>query len=137
MPLFVKKPSRQSTRIFFATDLHGSEVSFRKFINAAKFYEAEALIMCGDVDGKLLIPIGRSGGTFRARLQGVSQELTTEAELADFKKKIGILGFYHILLSPDEYAVMKDDKTAIEREFIHAARQRLAEWVQLAEARLT
>src|SRR3970282_1946161 len=108
MPLFVKKPSRQSTRIFFATDLHGSEVSFRKFINAAKFYEADALIMGGDVAGKLHTHSVRAGGTFRARLQGVSQELTTEAELADFKKKIGILGFYHILLSPDEYTAMKD-----------------------------
>jgi Icc-related predicted phosphoesterase len=57
MPLFGQKPSRQSTRIFFATDLHGSEVSFRKFINAAKFYEADALIMGGDVAGKLLVPI--------------------------------------------------------------------------------
>ncbi|MBM2848962.1 MAG: hypothetical protein HW418_1904 [Anaerolineales bacterium] len=137
MPLFGKKPSKKTTRLFFATDLHGSEVSFRKFINAARFYEADVLIMGGDVAGKLLVPIVKdSDGKYRARLQGVSEALTTEAELTDFKRKIGILGFYHIFLSPDEYAVMKDDKAAIEREFVKAARQRLADWVQLAEERL-
>ena len=137
MPLFGKKSSKKTTRLFFATDLHGSEVSFRKFINAAKFYEADALIMGGDVAGKLLIPIVKdTDGKYRARLQGMSQEITTDAELADFKKKIGTLGFYYIFLSPDEYAAMKDDKVAIEREFVKAARQRLADWVQLAEERL-
>jgi len=136
MPLFGQKSSKKATRLFFATDLHGSEVSYRKFINAAKFYAADVLIMGGDVAGKLLVPIVKDGGAYRARLQGMSQEFSTDAELADFKKKIGILGFYHILLSPDEYVAMKDDKAAIEREFVKAARQRLADWVQLAEERL-
>src|SRR6266852_5600616 len=50
--LFGKKQSGKLLRIFFATDLHGSQHAFRKFINAAKFYEANVLIMGGDVLGK-------------------------------------------------------------------------------------
>src|SRR3972149_3808393 len=103
MRLFGKKPGKKATRIFFATDIHGSEVAFRKFVNAGKFYEADVLILGGDVAGKLLIPILKDGPTYRARLQGQLHELHTEAELADFRRKLGILGFYEVLLSPDEY----------------------------------
>jgi len=136
MNLFGKKSGRKATRIFFATDIHGSEVSFRKFVNAGKFYEADVLILGGDVAGKLLVPIVKDGVTYRAGLQGYTYEMTTEAELAEFKKKIGTLGFYHLFLSPDEYARMKEDKDAIETSFVAAAHQRLAEWVGLAEERL-
>src|SRR2546421_4771370 len=37
---------REIVRVFYATDLHGSEVCWRKFLNAAKFYDADVLI-CG------------------------------------------------------------------------------------------
>ena len=35
-------------RIYFATDIHGSEVCWRKFLNAARFYQADKLILGGD-----------------------------------------------------------------------------------------
>ena len=31
--------------IFFASDLHGSTVCFRKFINGARFYGADVLVL--------------------------------------------------------------------------------------------
>jgi Icc-related predicted phosphoesterase len=49
---------------------------------------------------------------------------------------MGILGFYEVMLSPDEYAAIKDDKDAQEKAFTEAARKRLADWVALAEERL-
>mgnify|MGYP003343239674 CR=1 FL=1 len=39
-------------RIFFATDVHGSEKCFLKFVNAGKFYKADAVILGGDITGK-------------------------------------------------------------------------------------
>ena len=44
-------------RIYFATDIHGSEVCWRKFLNAAKFYNADTLILGGDVSGKAVVPV--------------------------------------------------------------------------------
>ncbi len=32
------------TRIFFCTDLHGSEICFRKFLSAGKVYEASVVL---------------------------------------------------------------------------------------------
>ena len=67
MPLFGNK----STRVFFTTDLHGSTVVFKKFINAGKFYEAQVLILGGDMIGKMIVPIVSQGsGHFSANYLG-------------------------------------------------------------------
>ena len=44
-------------KIFFATDIHGSEVCWRKFLNAAAFYKADLVVLGGDVTGKAMVPI--------------------------------------------------------------------------------
>ena len=48
-------------KIFFATDVHGSEICWKKFINAGKFYETEVLILGGDMTGKAIVPIIAQG----------------------------------------------------------------------------
>jgi Icc-related predicted phosphoesterase len=53
------------TRIFFTSDVHGSDVCFMKFINAAKVYQVDVLILGGDVTGKMIVPIVRQpDGTY-------------------------------------------------------------------------
>jgi uncharacterized protein len=137
MPLFSKKPKKQTTRLFFATDLHGSERTFRKFINAGKFYEANVLVMGGDITGKLLIPIIKEGnGNYRATLQGTTQHLSTEAELQSLNEKLGLLGFYSEIMEEDEYKVYRDNPALVDKLFHEKARQRLESWVDLAETRL-
>ncbi len=54
------------TRIFFAADIHGSQVTFRKFLAAAAFYGVDALVFGGDLMGKALVPIVRTNGGFHA-----------------------------------------------------------------------
>ena len=62
------------TRIFFATDLHGSEKCFLKFVNAGKFYKTNILIMGGDITGKLMIPIvEQTDGSFEAKYADAKQ----------------------------------------------------------------
>ncbi len=137
MPLFGKKTSGQVTRLFFATDVHGSERTFRKFINAGKFYSANVLVMGGDIIGKMAIPIIReANGRFRATLQGTVQHVTTEAELQALQETIGILGFYSRIMDEDEFKAMAADQKAVDTMFHELARQRLLAWVELAETRL-
>lgn len=82
MPLLGKKGAAKGTRLFFATDVHGSDRSFRKFVNAGKFYDVSVLVMGGDIIGKLAIPIIRgSNGHYRATLQGTTEHFETEQEL--------------------------------------------------------
>jgi uncharacterized protein len=44
-------------RLFFVTDLHGSEICWKKFLNAGEFYKADVVILGGDVTGKAMVPI--------------------------------------------------------------------------------
>ena len=70
MPFF-GAPKNPKTVLFFATDVHGSERTWRKFLNAGKFYGANVLVMGGDIIGKLAVPIIREkNGGYRATLQG-------------------------------------------------------------------
>ena len=58
-------------KIYFATDIHGSEVCLRKFLNAGKFYGCDTLIMGGDITGKMIVPIvDRGQGVHTATLYG-------------------------------------------------------------------
>ena len=44
-------------KLYYAGDVHGSEKCWRKFLGAARFYEADTLIMGGDITGKLMVPV--------------------------------------------------------------------------------
>ena len=56
-----------SVKIFFVTDLHGSEICWKKFLNAGSFYGADVVILGGDVTGKAMVPIvQRPNGTWEA-----------------------------------------------------------------------
>jgi len=136
MPFWSKKSSEKRIRLFFATDVHGSEPTFRKFLNAGKIYGVDALILGGDITGKLLIPIIALGnGNFRATLQS-STRIYSQSELPDFEVKLAKLGFYSAVMSEPEFNHLSEDPAEVEQLFLHKARERLAAWIRLAEERL-
>jgi Icc-related predicted phosphoesterase len=132
----LKKNRKKPTRLFFATDLHGSERTYRKFINAGKFYEVDVLVMGGDITGKLLIPVIKEQSGYRATLQGRTEHLSTEAELQSLLERLGTLGFYHKIMDEDEFRTTQSNPVAIDALFHELAYKRLEAWVDLAETRL-
>jgi len=137
MPLFGKKTDKKATKLFFATDVHGSERTWRKFLNAGKFYGADVLVMGGDIIGKMAIPIIREGpGRYRATLQGSVQHLEGDEALKVLQDRIAFLGFYSQVMEDEEYRALAADPTAVDVLFHELARKRLASWIALAEERL-
>ena len=137
MSLFRRSTSSKATRLFFASDFHGSQRIFRKFLNAANHYEADVLIMGGDVVGKLAIPVIREGnGSYRAHLMGKTEHLEGQSDLGFFEDRLGTLGYYSKIMDQDEYQAIKSDAAAVDRLFHDLARERLASWIELAETRL-
>ena len=137
MPLFRRSDGAKRTKIFYATDVHGSERTWRKFLNAGKFYDADVLVMGGDVMGKLTIPIIReANGRYRATIHGRVERLETTADVEAAKERIGFLGMYHTVIDEDEYAVLRADPVAVDRLFIELATERLERWIDLAETKL-
>jgi len=134
---FFKRPKKSKTRLFFATDLHGSERTFRKFVNAGKFYDANVLVMGGDITGKLLIPIIKEkNGNYRATLQGSTQHIDSDQDLKGLIDRIGFLGFYYRIMEEDEFRDLQENPRQVEQLFHQLARERLNDWVNLAEERL-
>lgn len=135
--LFSKKSKKNPTRLFFATDLHGSERTFRKFINAGKFYDVNVIVMGGDIQGKLMIPIIKEpNGHYRATVQGRMERLETEEEMKSLTGKLDILGFYYKVMEEDEFRTLQANPKAVDELFNELAKRKLIDWVSLAEERL-
>jgi uncharacterized protein len=134
----VFKRSKQSrTRLFFATDVHGSEQCFRKFVNAAKVYEVSALVLGGDVTGKVVVPLVADGeDSWSGELHGDPVTARGEAELAELQKRIRAMGRYDVVLTPAAKAELDADPARVDAAFREAMRASLERWVELAEERL-
>ena len=124
------------TRIFFATDVHGSERCFRKWLNAGPVYGADCVVLGGDITGKSLVPLCRNGGdAWEGELGGRPVHASDEA-LQPLVRKIADRGGYAKLSTPEERAGLARDPEAFERAFAAAIAQRLQQWVELADERL-
>jgi uncharacterized protein len=122
-------------RLFFVTDLHGSELCFRKFLNAAKFYEADVLVLGGDVVGKRAVPYWQEPDGFTVADDGVMRELSQEG-LEALLRSIRDQGGYPYRTTPDELAALQQDDAAVEALFERLACESITRWLELAEERL-
>jgi Icc-related predicted phosphoesterase len=138
MGLFSKKSGGgKRVRIFFMTDVHGSERTYRKFINSAKFYKVDHLVMGGDIEGKYLVPIvDEGGGHYRVTLQEELFKLNGADELKGVQDRIETLGFYYVVVGEDEIRAMQEDKSLVDAAFKKEAHARLQRWIALADERL-
>ena len=126
-----------TTTIYYASDIHGSNRCFRKFLNAAKFYKAQVLVMGGDVLGKAIVFLEETRpGIYVTKERGQRLELTSEAEVREFEKVAADKGMY-------TYRCRKGERDAlyatgeVESVFERLMKERLMEWITLADERLT
>jgi Icc-related predicted phosphoesterase len=123
-------------KMFFATDVHGSNVCFKKFLNAGKFYGVDVLILGGDITGKLMISfIEQPDGNYKAFYLG-SENIIKPSEIETTEKMLKDSGAYTFRTNPAEYDEIKADPAKSEKLFRELMFQRLKEWLALAEERL-
>jgi Icc-related predicted phosphoesterase len=124
-------------RIFFATDIHGSEVCWRKFLNAGAYHQADVLIMGGDMTGKAMVPIvGNGADTWEVTLQEQRHTLTGEDELRAMEKRILDRGYYPVRLSRDEVDAWSADPALVDARFKQEMLGAVERWMALADERL-
>lgn len=124
-------------RLFFATDVHGSEVCWRKFINSGKHYEADVLILGGDMTGKAIIPIvDQGGGKWKYDMQDVHYELQGEDEAAAADRAIRDHGYYPRRMTPDEVRDLSEHPEKLDDLFREEMRNSIQRWVDFADERL-
>lgn len=123
--------------IYFATDIHGSESCFRKFLKAGTFYGVDAVILGGDVAGKGLIPIVRApNGAWEATLFGKPVRLGSDDDIAGFERRMRLQGFYPYRTTHEEVAEMGKHGDALDRAFEKVIDRSVQDWVALADERL-
>jgi hypothetical protein len=123
-------------RIFFATDIHGSDVCWRKFLNAGAFHKADVLIMGGDMTGKAMVPISIGNGSWRVTLQEQEHVLSSEDEVAAMEKRIQDRGYYPIRLGQDEFDAWNADPALVDARFKAEMLGQVGRWMALADERL-
>jgi Icc-related predicted phosphoesterase len=125
------------TRIFFATDIHGSERCFRKWLNAGKVYDANVMILGGDITGKSLKPLCKvNGSTWEGEVGGRTVQAQDGDELQALCRQIADRGSYARMSTPEEREELARDPAAFDRAFSEAIRERVEQWVALADERL-
>jgi uncharacterized protein len=128
-------------RLYICSDIHASERTWRKFLNAMKanVYKADAALIAGDLTGKAIIAVvrGEGGGEeWTANVLGQRRLARTEEELVALERSIADLGYYAVRVTPDERAAMEADPALVRRLFDERITTRVREWMALAAERL-
>ncbi len=117
-------------KLFYVTDIHGSNVCYRKFLNALPIYDVDVAVLNGDLLGKVLIPlVEKAGGGRECHLMGQYTEMNSADEVAATKKTIENAGYYWVEQTREEYEAIKDDPSAIDaplQEACHRAHRGVA-----------
>ena len=122
-------------KVFFATDLHGSELCWKKFLNAAKFYYADVLICGGDMTGKAIVPIVSENGRYTFALGGVQQAVAAE-QVAEVEANIRRKGYYPLQMSVERLHELDQDPAKRASCFQEVMLEGVDRWMKLAAEKL-
>ena len=123
------------TKVFFATDLHGSEMCWRKFLNAARFYDADVLICGGDMTGKAIVPIVQEDGHFTVSLGGVEEVVAAE-QVSDVEAQIRRKGYYPLRMSVERLHELDADPSKRTECFQEVMLDGVDRWMGMAADKL-
>jgi uncharacterized protein len=125
-----------SVKVYYASDIHGSDRLWRKFVNAGAFYEVDVLVMGGDITGKAVMPIIEERDGLRAP-ELIGDRLAAPDELEELERRIRDRGFYPYVTTHDELAAANGDEGAVGALFTRAMVDSLRGWLKLAQERLS
>jgi Icc-related predicted phosphoesterase len=124
-------------KIFFATDVHGSEICWKKFINAARFYQTDVLILGGDMTGKAIVPIvAQGGGKYKVTLLDQETILESKEQVDQMIVTIQNRGYYPYVTNPDEVAEIANRPGRSDELFLQEALKTIQRWMDYADAKL-
>ncbi len=124
-------------KLFFATDVHGSEICWKKFISASKFYEVDTVILGGDMTGKAIVPIiAQGGGKYKVTLLDQETILESKEEVDKMVATIQNRGYYPYVTDPDEVAQISATPGRSDEIFLQEALKTMQHWMEYADAKL-
>jgi Icc-related predicted phosphoesterase len=126
-----------SVRLFFATDIHGSESCFKKFVYASKVYKCNIIIMGGDITGKKIVPLIRQpDSSFTCEWLGQHRSLKSTEEIERLKTEVRSVGSYPVEMSESESVDLTSDRSKFDAFFDKVMVDSVRNWVKYAEEKL-
>jgi uncharacterized protein len=124
-------------RIFFATDIHGSETCWKKFLNSGEHYKADVVILGGDMTGKALVPIvDDGGGRWHATLLENRNELEGEDAVREFEEAVQRRGYYPFRTTSEDLAELSASEEKWHALFDQHMIGTVERWMGMADERL-
>lgn len=122
-------------KMFFATDIHGSEICWKKFLNAAAFYKADLVVLGGDVTGKIMVPIVAHPGYWEVTVRGERLRLDSREELLKVEQQLRDRGSYPAVVTREELEQLSTPD-AIDQRFNTEMTRSLDRWLDMADGKL-
>jgi Icc-related predicted phosphoesterase len=122
-------------KMFFATDIHGSEICWKKFLNAAAFYKADLVVLGGDVTGKIMVPIVAYPGYWEVTVRGERLRLDSREELLKVEQQLRDRGSYPAIVTREELDQLSSPD-AIDQRFNTEMTRSLDRWLDMADGKL-
>jgi uncharacterized protein len=124
-------------KLFYATDVHGSEMCWKKFISGGKFYGVEVLILGGDMTGKAIVPIITLGkDQYKVTLLEQETILSGREELDKMANMIQNRGYYPYVTTPDEVDDILGTPGKSDVLFAEQAIKTIQRWMEYADQKL-
>jgi Icc-related predicted phosphoesterase len=118
-------------KLFFASDVHGSDVCWKKFLKVIDHFKTDIAILGGDLTGKMVIPLVEEGAEYSYSLFGKENRIPAdqlEAEIA----MISNAGYYPFPCNKEEVQGLTGDTKAQEDIFNKLMVERMDNWLNLA-----
>ncbi len=135
---FKRNRRSKPLRLYVVSDIHGSEGTWRKFLNALRLgvYEADAGLYAGDLAGKAIVPIVRDGDVMTAEVAGRVERARDGDELTALERSLADRGYYTTVVTAEEADRLHADDAAREALFERKIEERVRDWMKLADERL-
>jgi len=136
LTFLLKRKKEAKTRILFATDMHGSEGAWRKFLNASAMLNVNIAICGGDLTGKMIVPvIERGDRKYNYYLMKKTHTINSD-ELEKAFKDIRGIGYYPYQTTRSEYEEMRQNPAKVDEAFHKVMTSTLRNWFSIISQKL-
>jgi uncharacterized protein len=119
-------------KLFFSVDVHGADSVWQKWLNVPEIYGVDAMLLCGDLSGKSLVPIIKQKNGFnKAFYFGNNWTLKTEQETAEMEKRIRSAGAYTIRCDQQMIEKLQNNPAQVEKIMLEKIKERMQNWLEL------
>lgn len=119
-------------KLFFSVDVHGADSVWRKWLQVPKIYNVDAMLLCGDLTGKSLIPIiKQKNGYHKAFYFGNNWTLKTDKETDEMENRIQAAGAYTLRCDLEQVEELQNDPSQVEELMLKMIKERMYNWLEL------